>query len=109
MTEHTATPTVIPVTAAAPYDVVVGHGVLDRLRGLLPAGVQRVAIITPESLEDLLEPFADLLEGLDVIVLQVPDGEEAKNWEVAAACWESLGEEGFTRSDAVVTLGGGAT
>lgn len=102
-------PTVIPVATASPYDVVVGHGVLDRLRDLLPTGVQRVAIITPESVEDLLEPFADLLEGLDVIVLQVPDGEEAKNWEVAAACWESLGEEGFTRSDAVVTLGGGAT
>lgn len=101
--------TVIQVATAAPYDVVVGHGVLDRLRGLLPDGVQRVAIICPEALEDLLDPFADLLEGLDVIVLQVPDGEEAKNWEVAAACWESLGEEGFTRSDAVVTLGGGAT
>jgi 3-dehydroquinate synthase len=102
-------PTVLHVATASPYDVVVGHGVLDRLRELLPAGVQRVAIITPESLDHLLEPFADLLEGLDVIVLQVPDGEEAKNWEVAAACWESLGEEGFTRSDAVVTLGGGAT
>lgn len=102
-------PAVIRVATAAPYDVVVGHGILDRLRELLPAGVQRVAIVCPESLEDLLDPFADLLEGLDVIVLQVPDGEEAKNWEVAAACWEALGEDGFTRSDAVVTLGGGAT
>lgn len=104
-----STPTVIRVATASPYDVVVGHGVLDRVRGLLPAGVQRVAIICPESLEDLLDPFADLLEDLDVIVLQIPDGEEAKNWEVAAACWEELGEEGFTRSDAIVTLGGGAT
>ena len=102
-------PTVIEVATAAPYDVVVGHDVLDRLRGLLPAGVQRVAIVCPESLEGMLDPFADLLDGLDVIVLQVPDGEEAKDWEVAAACWEALGEEGFTRSDAVVTLGGGAT
>ncbi|TWG93536.1 3-dehydroquinate synthase [Nocardioides sp. J9] len=102
-------PSVIHVATAAPYDVVVGHGVLDRLRGLLPAGVQRVAIVCPESLEHLLDPFADLLDSLDVVVLQVPDGEEAKDWEVAAACWEALGEEGFTRSDAVVTLGGGAT
>lgn len=104
-----STASVIHVATAAPYDVVVGHDVLDRLRGLLPSGVQRVAIISPESLEHLLDPFAELLEGLDVVVLQIPDGEEAKNWEVAAACWESLGEEGFTRSDAVVTLGGGAT
>lgn len=103
------TPSVIHVATAAPYDVVVGHDVLDRLRGLLPAAAQRVAIISPESLEHLVEPLGDLLEGLDVIVLQIPDGEEAKNWEVAAACWEALGEEGFTRSDAIVTLGGGAT
>ncbi|GAA1533874.1 3-dehydroquinate synthase [Nocardioides humi] len=104
-----STPTTIRVATASPYDVVVGHGVLDRLRGLLPTGAQRVAIITPESLEDLLDPFAELLADLEVVVLQVPDGEEAKDWEVAAACWEQLGEEGFTRSDAVVTLGGGAT
>ncbi|MFC5730092.1 MULTISPECIES: 3-dehydroquinate synthase [Nocardioides] len=102
-------PTTIRVATAAPYDVVVGHGVLDGLRELLPSGVRRVAIVCPESLEDLLDPFADLLEGLDVVVLQIPDGEDAKNWEVAAACWEALGEDGFTRSDAVVTVGGGAT
>jgi 3-dehydroquinate synthase len=109
MGEPASEPTVIRVATAAPYDVVVGHGILDRLPGLLPEGVQRVAIICPESLEDLLDPFAELLGELDVIVLQVPDGEEAKHWEVAAACWEALGEEGFTRSDAVVTFGGGAT
>jgi 3-dehydroquinate synthase len=28
---------------------------------------------------------------------------------VAAHCWEALGQRGFTRSDAVVTVGGGAT
>jgi 3-dehydroquinate synthase len=39
----------------------------------------------------------------------VPDGEEAKTAAVAADCWEALGRAGFTRSDAVVTLGGGAT
>ena len=41
--------------------------------------------------------------------LPVPDGEEAKTAAVAARCWEALGQAGFTRSDAVVTLGGGAT
>ena len=103
-------PTRIRVATGAPYDVVIGHGVLDELPSLLPVGVRRVAIITPESLEHLLEPFVEHLPGdLDVQALQVPDGEEAKDIEVAAACWEELGAEGFTRSDAVVTLGGGAT
>jgi 3-dehydroquinate synthase len=39
----------------------------------------------------------------------VPDGERAKDAEVASMCWETLGKAGLTRSDAVVTVGGGAT
>ena len=35
--------------------------------------------------------------------------EQAKSALVAAECWEALGRAGFTRSDAVVTVGGGAT
>ena len=42
-------------------------------------------------------------------MLPIPDGERAKTAAVAASCWEALGEAGFTRSDAVVTFGGGAT
>jgi 3-dehydroquinate synthase len=44
-----------------------------------------------------------------VLALGLPDGEQAKTAAVAADCWEALGERGFTRSDAVVTVGGGAT
>jgi 3-dehydroquinate synthase len=39
----------------------------------------------------------------------VPAGELAKTAETAARCWEALGAAGFTRSDAVVAVGGGAT
>ena len=39
----------------------------------------------------------------------MPGGEAAKTAAVAAHCWESLGAAGFTRTDAVVTVGGGAT
>ena len=39
----------------------------------------------------------------------VPDGEAAKTAEVAADLWALLGRRGFTRSDAVVGVGGGAT
>ena len=35
--------------------------------------------------------------------------DDAVDAAVAADCWEALGEKGFTRSDAVVTFGGGAT
>ena len=41
--------------------------------------------------------------------IDVPDAEAAKTAEVAAHCWSVLGTAGFTRSDAVVGVGGGAT
>ncbi len=103
------TDTVLHVGGASPYDVVVGHDLAHRLPGLLGSAVERVAVICPDRLEglvaDLVEPIADL----DVTVLAVPDGEDAKRADVAEACWEALGEEGFTRSDVVLTVGGGAT
>lgn len=111
--EHDHAPeTVLHVGGASPYDVVVGHHLADHLPAMVGDAL-RVAIIVPDSLEELVEDAAgSLVEAMperDVTVLAVPDGEEAKTAEVANACWEALGEEGFTRSDVVVTLGGGAT
>lgn len=100
--------TVIGVAGPAPYDVVVGAGVLDRLPSLLGDGVTRVAVVHPVGLE--ATPVLDALRpAYDVLDLPVPDGETAKTATVAAECWEALGAAGFTRSDAVVTYGGGAT
>jgi 3-dehydroquinate synthase len=109
MTESAAA-TVIRVDGPAPYDVVVGHGVADRLPGLLGEGVARVAVVRPESLPEVASAVLEAL-GPDYTVLDlpVPDGESAKSATVAASCWEALGAAGFTRSDAVVTVGGGAT
>jgi 3-dehydroquinate synthase len=103
------TETVLHVGGAAPYDVIVGSDLRAHLPALLGPAVERVAVICPDSLDgmvdDLVEPIADL----DITVLAVPDGEDAKQAGVAEACWEALGAEGFTRSDAVLTVGGGAT
>jgi 3-dehydroquinate synthase len=38
----------------------------------------------------------------------VPDAEAGKSIEVAARCWDALGAAGFTRTDVVVGVGGGA-
>ena len=105
-----AEPTVIRVETTAAYDVVVGRDLLTRLPGQLGAGVQRVAVVHPEDLPEPAARVADILRAAyDVVPLPVPPGEAAKTAEVANACWESLGAAGFTRSDAVVTVGGGAT
>jgi 3-dehydroquinate synthase len=103
------TDTVLHVGGASPYDVVVGRDLAAHLPGMLGPGVARVAVICPERLEGLLDELLDPIADLDVTVLAVPDGEEAKQAGVAEACWEALGDEGFTRSDAVLTVGGGST
>jgi 3-dehydroquinate synthase len=38
----------------------------------------------------------------------IPDGEAAKDIEVAQRVWAALGEGGFTRTDALIAVGGGA-
>ena len=103
-------PTVLHVGGASPYDVVIGNDVTSRLPGLLGPQVQRVAFLFARELGELAQPVFDLLgQHYDVLALGLPDGEEAKTSSVANDCWEALGEAGFTRSDAVVTFGGGAT
>jgi 3-dehydroquinate synthase len=103
------TETVLHVGGASPYDVVVGRNLAGHLPPMLGPGVERVAVICSERLEEFVDDVVEPIADLDVTVLTVPDGEDAKQAGVAEACWEALGEEGFTRSDAVVTLGGGAT
>lgn len=92
------------------YDVLVGHDLAERLPEMLGPGVRRVAVIHPVDLTGPTEPVLEALRPrYDVLALGIPDGEAAKSAAVAVECWESLGEAGFTRSDAVVTVGGGAT
>ncbi|MCU1537549.1 MAG: 3-dehydroquinate synthase [Humibacillus sp.] len=103
-----ALPTVIPV--GTDYDVVIGSGVLDRVGGLLGADVERVLLVHPPTLDALVGRVATALEAQGRIVYraEVPDGESAKTAEVAAGLWARLGVLGFTRSDAVVAVGGGS-
>jgi 3-dehydroquinate synthase len=92
------------------YDVVVGTDLTGRLPKMVGERVERVALLFPGGLQEQAQPVLDVLvESYDVLALGIPDGEQAKTAAVAADCWEALGERGFTRSDAVVTVGGGST
>lgn len=104
-------PTRIRVRGERPYDVVIGDGLLGELPAMLGSEVQRVAVIHPRTLRATGEAIrADLLEeGYEAHAVEVPDADEAKTSQVAAFCWSVLGQAGFTRSDAVVGVGGGAT
>ncbi|MGW5734462.1 MULTISPECIES: 3-dehydroquinate synthase [Streptomyces] len=108
------TPTRIQVGGTAgtePYEVLVGRQLLGELPGLIGERTKRVAIIHPEALAEtgdaLRQDLAD--QGFEAVAVQVPNAEEAKTAEVAAYCWKALGQSGFTRSDVIVGVGGGAT
>jgi 3-dehydroquinate synthase len=102
--------TTIPVGGPVPYEVVVGRGLLDELRPMLGPAT-RVALIHPPTLRATAEAVRDDLaaQDLDAHALEVPDGEDAKTLQVAGFCWDVLGQVGFTRSDVIVGIGGGAT
>lgn len=104
-------PTTITVEGDRPYDVVVGHHLLGELPRLLGDGVRRVLIIHPGALATSAEAVREdlLAQGYEAFLAEVPEAEEAKTAQVAAFCWQVLGQAEFTRSDAVVGLGGGAT
>ncbi|HET7736648.1 MAG TPA: 3-dehydroquinate synthase [Nocardioidaceae bacterium] len=106
-----STPVVVPVGGDTPYDVVIGSGLLDRLPYLLGDGVEQVLVVHPEGLAAPARAAQRVLEaaGHRVTVAPVPDGEAVKTAAVADSLWSLLGRAGFTRSDAVVAVGGGAT
>ena len=105
--------TVIKVTgesAANNYDVVVGRGLLGELPGRLGERVQRVLVIHPRALRLTGDTVRDELAaaGFTALTAEIPDAEEGKHIQVAAFCWQVLGQNDFTRSDAIVAVGGGA-
>ncbi len=99
--------TTIRVSAGSPYDVQIGRGVAFEL-GQQLAGAAKVALVHPHALRKAADALAASVEA-DVTLIEVPTGERAKRARVLEGAWRVLAQEGFTRSDAVVGLGGGAT
>jgi len=92
-----------------PYDVLIGRGLTDHLVALLD-GAQRVAVVHTASVAARAEDVAGRLRaaGLTPVTVTVPDAEQAKSVGTAERVWDELGAAGFTRTDAVVGIGGGA-
>ncbi|GAA2699270.1 3-dehydroquinate synthase [Actinoplanes palleronii] len=97
----------IPVAGDRPYDVIVGRGLDDELPKLIE-GAARVAVLYPPTLRERAAAVAEAARATTVLI-EVPDAERGKTVEVAAHCWDELGAAGFTRTDVVVGVGGGAT
>jgi 3-dehydroquinate synthase len=97
------------IRVGSDHDVLVGPGVLRRAADLVPEAAIRALVVHPTGLDRYADDVADALRGrgLEVVPATVPDAEAAKTVSVAAGLWERLGRHGFTRTDTVVTVGGG--
>ncbi|OZG60219.1 bifunctional shikimate kinase/3-dehydroquinate synthase [Bifidobacterium lemurum] len=93
-----------------PYDVAIGEGVMNHLADVLGPKPVRVALIHTQPVQRHSDRARTLLRqaGYEVSDIVIPDAERGKTVDVANGIWERLGDEGFTRSDAIVGLGGGA-
>lgn len=96
---------VISVTAEQKYDVLIGCNWRDEL-STRASDRTRCAIVTTESMKTVIgNPQAGDCEFVYCII---PDGEEGKSPEVLLRLWNWLAAAGFTRTDLVVGIGGGA-
>ncbi len=99
----------IPVRNAGEYEVVIGRDLGAEIDKAVPAGARKALLIHQPVQTRRAEAIRERLAGrVEVLLAEVPDAEDAKRIEVAAFCWGILGQADFTRTDAVIGLGGGA-
>lgn len=105
-----ATVSEIAVTGETNYTITVGRDLFDRVPAALGSRVAKVLIVHTSTVGRLADELRTSLQQHygEVILAEVPDAESAKRVEVAAFCWQILGQADFTRSDAIIGLGGGA-
>lgn len=66
----------------------------------------KVAIIVSEKMQDLVK--GQINSDAEVMIFPIPDGESGKSASTLIKIWDWLGAAGFTRSDLIVGIGGGA-
>lgn len=104
----------IEVHTAVPYPVVIERGLLSRLGEALRERLApcRVALLTDSCTAALFAARAEAAlaaAGFTVSRITVPAGEESKSWQTLGAVLEELAALSLTRSDALLSLGGGMT
>ena len=89
------------------YDVSIGEGAMNHLSEVLGPKPVRIALIHTQPVQRHSDRARTLLRqgGYQVSDIVIPDAEAGKTIEVANGIWQRLGDEGFTRSDAVVGVG----
>jgi len=85
------------------YSVLVGHGAVRRIQELVPNGVQRIAIVTQESVPPQFRPHIEGSTSLHII----GEGESFKTLSTVERLCAEFAQNGLTRKDLVIAVGGG--
>lgn len=86
------------------YPVLVGRGILHETSNVLPTSAKRVALVTQDGIPDGCLPS---FPHHSVSVHRIGVGEEHKNLGTIERLCREFAQQGITRSDVVVGVGGG--
>lgn len=92
---------VVQLSDGRTYPVMIGRGARHELSNLVPSNAARVAIITQAGIDISVE------SGREQKTFTVENGEQAKRLEVVGELCSALASWGMTRSDVIVSVGGG--
>ena len=104
--------TKVHVNASRSYDIIIGSGLLDNAGGYISAAIpsRHVCVVTDDNVDPLYS--ATVLDslgssGFSSEKFVFPHGEASKCHKTLIELYDFLAEKGFTRSDALIALGGG--
>lgn len=100
------------ITTDHSYDILIGNGFLKDVGALLRERISpcRACVITDSNVNNIYAQvvMTSLMEhGYQTSKIAFPPGEHSKNFTTYANLLEALADEGLTRSDIIVALGGG--
>lgn len=98
------------VSVGKQYDVVFGRNLTQNIPEALGSDCRKILIVHSPRLGRIAGQLRETLEKTfpQVLLAEVPDAEAGKRVEVAAFCWQVLAQADFSRTDAIIGLGGGA-
>ena len=95
----------IDIKAERQYQVRIGADFKDEIKDVAK-GRERIAFIFSEKMKDQVKNLE--VGDAEPFYFAVPDSEVAKSAKTLMQLWDWLGAAGFTRSDLIVGVGGGA-
>ena len=95
----------VHISADREYDIQIGANFTTEILAISKART-RVAVIFSEAMKEHIPTFDS--GDTEFIYLPIADGESGKSAATLAQAWNWLGAAGFTRSDLLIGIGGGA-